>query len=90
MYLLLILILSLARTTEEINPPAYDTIIVSPDQGHLIGSWDISPVLISIKSLRLISEKIKDYRSLFSNPSSPFKQPGYIAFQDRMITWLVA
>ena len=67
----------------------HDIIYVSPDQGNIIGSWDIDPLLESIDSLQLLSTKIKDLKSLFAHPSSPFKQSGFISSQDRMIDWLV-
>ena len=89
MFLFAIFLLSSAKTTEMSKPLTYDTIIVSQDQGHLIGSWDCVPLLNAINSLQLLTSQIKDLKSLFAHPSLPFKQPGFQSSQDRMISWLV-
>ena len=89
MSILLTLLIILFSTIGSSKPLSSDRIYITADQGHLIGSWNIHPLIYSINNLQLLSENIKDLKSLFAHPTYPFKQPGFLSVQDRMISWLV-
>ena len=79
-FTLILVLLSQNLEFVKSNDWGSDVIFVTAEAGHFEGSWDISPLIMSISSLKLLTNKI-EHSAFFSKMSNPTHK--------KLVSWLI-